>query len=140
VQEQIDGLMQILEDNKAQQKRVATLYQKGKLSEDVLDEQSAALEQEAREAEGRLALLRVQLQDAQQNTLPLQEVEDACALLAEGLEAFTFEEKRRVIRTLVDVVYAGKEGWKLEGKLPGLVDGAGAFTTSTGTQILWTQT
>jgi hypothetical protein len=35
---------------------------------------------------------------------------------------------------------AGKEGWKLKGKLPGLVDGAGQLATSKGPQILQTQT
>jgi hypothetical protein len=125
IAQEIAALTQRAEENKAQQARLARLYRLGKRSDDVLDAESAELEREAADVEGRLSLLRVQLEQAHQNTLPIKEVEDACALLAEGLDDLPFAQKRWIIKTLVDVVYARKDGWRMEGRLPGLVDGAG---------------
>jgi hypothetical protein len=131
IAQEIAALTQRAEENKAQQARLARLYRLGKRSDDVLDAESAELEREAADVEGRLSLLRVQLEQAHQNTLPIKEVEDACSLLAEGRDNLPFEEKRWIIKTLVDVVYANKDGWRMEGRLPGLVDGAGVFGQGT---------
>ena len=55
-------------------------------------------------------------------------MQDACTLLAdEALEA-GFAEKRWLIGLLVDVIYADKYGWRLEGRLPGM-DAEGTFTS-----------
>jgi hypothetical protein len=127
IAQELAALTQHAEENKAQQARLARLYRLGQLSDDVLDAASTDLEREAADVAGRLSQLRVQLEQARQNTLPIKEVEDACALLAEGLDDLPCAEKRWIIKTLVDVVYANKGGWRMEGRLPGLVDGAGVI-------------
>jgi hypothetical protein len=40
----------------------------------------------------------------------VRDVQDACALLADGLLEAGLEEKRWLIRHLVQVIYADKEG------------------------------
>jgi hypothetical protein len=59
-----------------------------------------------------------QLQQVQGNTFPIREVEDACQLLATELDTVDFDTKRWIIRTLVTVIYADKDGWWMEGVLP----------------------
>lgn len=55
---------------------------------------------------------------ARNSQAPITEVRDACALLADGMAEADFAQKRWLIRHLVRVIYADKEGWKLEGHLP----------------------
>jgi DNA invertase Pin-like site-specific DNA recombinase len=118
VAQQIDALTQKAQENRAAQARLAKLAALGHLADDVIAEQAAQLEDEASTIASRLALLRVQLQQAQDNTFPIREVEDACQLLAAGLDTVDFDTKRWIIRTLVTVIYADKDGWWMEGGLP----------------------
>jgi hypothetical protein len=118
VAQQLDALTQKAQENRAAQVRLAKLAALGRLAEDVIEEQAARLEDDASAIASRMALLRVQLQQAQDNTFPIREVEDACQLLATGLDTVDFDTKRWIIRTLVTVIYADKDGWSMEGVLP----------------------
>ena len=118
VAQQLDALADKAHENRAAQARLARLAALGRLADDVIEEQAAQLEDEASAIASRMALLRVQLQRAQDNTFPIREVEDACQLLAAGVDAADFDTKRWIIRTLVTVIYADKDGWKMEGVLP----------------------
>jgi hypothetical protein len=127
VQDEIAALTEKQSENRAAQLRLARMASRGRLSEDVIEAQERELEQESSEIEGRLTLLRVQLQQAQENTLPIREIEDACQMLSEGIEELTFQEKRWIIRALVGVIYADKDGWKLEGRLPCLSEAQSSY-------------
>jgi site-specific DNA recombinase len=118
VAEQLDALTLKAQENRAAQLRLAKLASLGRLADDVIDEQAAQLEDEASAIASRIALLLVQLQQAQDNTFPIREVEDACRLLAAGLDTVDFDTKRWIIRTLVTAIYADKDGWTMEGVLP----------------------
>ena len=118
VAQQLAALTEKVQENRAAQARLAKLASLGRLADDVIEEQAAQLEDEASAIASRMALLRVQLQQAQDNTFPIREVEDACQLLAAGVDAADFDTKRWIIRTLVTVIYADKDGWKMEGVLP----------------------
>ena len=61
------------------------MYARGKLKKEILEKQELELEQEAADLEGKLALKRVQLQQAQQNQLPIQSVQDSGGPI--GIEA-----------------------------------------------------
>jgi site-specific DNA recombinase len=130
VQQEITGLEAKHAENTAAQERLTELYTRGKLSPQVLAQQEDKLEREASEIAQRLALLQVRLHQAQENTLPIREAEEACKLVAESLEEPTFEDKRWAIRTLVEVIYASRTHWRMEGWLPTLV-AEGGFDTGT---------
>ena len=54
------------------------------------------------------------------------EVRDACALLKDGMLEAGPAEKKYLINLLVEVIYADREGWDLQGYLPGL-EASGTF-------------
>jgi site-specific DNA recombinase len=120
LEQELTGLEARQAENRAAQQRLARLASRGKLADDVIEEQATELEQEAAEIAERLSLLHVQVQQAHQETVPIRGIEDACRLLAEGLDGATFEDRRWIVRTLVDVVYTDKKRWRMEGRLPGL--------------------
>jgi hypothetical protein len=59
----------------------------------------------------------------------VRDVQEACTLLPDGLLEAGFEEKQWLICHLVQGIYADKQGWMLEGRLPGM-RAAGSFTGS----------
>jgi hypothetical protein len=129
LEDEISHLCSQLESNGAAQERLAELYVAGKIKREILDRQAQELEDQATELEGTLSMLRVQLQQAQQDQLPIQSVQDACQLLREGLDEYPFERKRWLLRMLVQDLYADKEGWTLTMRLPGMEQATGDYAT-----------
>jgi hypothetical protein len=88
------------------------------LEEELIAAEEDRLETEAQEVAGQISLLHVQLEQARAETLPIGDIEEACRPLREGLEGATFEDQQWIVRTLVDVIYADKSRWRMEGRLP----------------------
>ena len=65
---------------------------------------------EAAEIVRKKTLLQTQLEQAGAGQAPLRDVQDACPLLADGLREAGLAEKRWLIRHLVHVIYADKDG------------------------------
>jgi len=57
---------------------------------------------------------------ARAHLLPLDDVRAACAVLATGIDALTFEERRRIIRTLCTRIVATRDRAIITGALPAL--------------------
>jgi hypothetical protein len=123
----IAALSEAENENRLAQKRLIDLASRGRLAADLIDEQERNLAREAAEITSKKTLLETQLEQAAAGQAPLRDVQDACALLADGLLEAGFEEKQWLIRHLVQVIYADKEGWTLEGRLPGM-RAEGSFT------------
>ncbi|HKC75574.1 MAG TPA: recombinase family protein, partial [Chloroflexota bacterium] len=104
----------------AREKKVAFMFERNLIDETILLERSAAIVREKQEVEGRMALLRVQLQQARENQIPVDEIRHACRILGQGLEAAPFERKQWAIRVLLTRVIATREKVVIEGHLPSL--------------------
>ena len=118
LQDQLTGLEERAAEIRAEQAHLLARSLRGKMPEDLIAAAEDRLETEAQEVAGQISLLHVQLQQARAETLPIRDIEEACRLLREGLEGAAFEDRRWIVRTLVDVVYAGKDRWRMEGRLP----------------------
>jgi hypothetical protein len=112
------GLHERAAEVRSAQVRLAEAAAWGKLPADILEAQAAALEEQAQDIAGQISLAHVQLEQARAETVPIKDIEDACALLAAGAEDATFEQRRWIVRTLVHRIYADKTHWVLEGRLP----------------------
>ena len=124
LQDQLAGLEERAGEIRLEQQSLLARALRGKVPEDLIAAEEDRLETEAQEVAGHISLLHVQLQQARAETLPIRDIEDACHLLHEGLEGAPFEDRRWIVRTLVDVVYADKDRWRMEGRLP-VLSGAG---------------
>jgi hypothetical protein len=117
LQDQLVGLEERAAEIRVEQANLLARSLRGKMPEELIAAEEDRLEAEAQEVAGHISLLHVQLQQARAETVPIRDIEDAC-WLREGLEGATFEDRRWIVRTLVDVVYADKRRWRMEGRLP----------------------
>jgi hypothetical protein len=120
LQAELAGLSERAALVRAAQMRLAEATAWGKLPADILQAQADALDEEAQEIAGQISLAHVQIAQARAETVPIRDIEEACALLAEGAAGATFSERQWIVRTLVERVYADKKEWVLEGRLPTL--------------------
>jgi site-specific DNA recombinase len=118
LQDQLAGLQERAAEIRAEQASLLARSLRGKMPKDLIEAEEDRLETEAQEVAGQISLLHVQLQQARAETLPIRDIEETCRLLREGLEGAAFEDRRWIVRTLVDVVYADKRRWRMEGRLP----------------------
>ena len=124
---QLAALDEAQNENRLAQQRLVEMGVRGRIAADLLAQQEEKLAAEAHEIAQRKSLLETQLDVARQGQVPIRQVQDACALLADGALEAGFAEKRWLISLLVDVIYADKHGWRLEGRLPGM-NAEGTFT------------
>jgi site-specific DNA recombinase len=118
LQDQLAGLEERAGEIRTGQANLLARSLRGRMPRDLIEAEEDRLEAEAQEVAGQISLLHVQLQQARAETLPIRDIEEACRLLREGLEGATFEDRRWIVRTLVDIVYADKRRWRMEGRLP----------------------
>jgi site-specific DNA recombinase len=112
------GLHERAAEIRAAQLRLAEMGMWGKLPADILEVQAADLEEQAQEIAAQISLAHVQLEQARAETVPIKDIEDACALLAQGAQEASFEQRSWIVHTLVHRIYADKTHWVLEGRLP----------------------
>jgi hypothetical protein len=116
--QELAGLQERAAEIRVAQDRLAEMGMWGKLPADIVEKKAADLDEQAQEIEGQISLAHVQLEQARAETVPIRDIEDACALLAQGAQEASFEQRRWIVRTLVHRIYADKTHWTLEGRLP----------------------
>jgi site-specific DNA recombinase len=99
-------------------KRNALMEYIGVWSKERVVDMDAQLAKEEQGLRKQVEDLRAQCDAAQSNNLPVNNVKAACALIAQGLENATFDERQVIVRLLVDHVTAYKDLYIIEGVLP----------------------
>ena len=99
---------------------------RGRLAPDLIAQQEDELVREAESLAIERTRLEAHLHQVREGQAPFRQVRDACSLLRDGMLEAGPAEKMFLINLLVEVIYAGREGWKLVGSLPGM-DAAGTF-------------
>ena len=114
------------QQNRLAQARLIEMATRGRLAHDLIAQQEEELAREAESLAAERTRLDAHLQQVRDGQAPIHEVRDACALLKDGMLEAGPAEKKYLINLLVEVIYADREGWDLQGYLPGL-EASGTF-------------
>jgi site-specific DNA recombinase len=104
----------------AQLERLLDLYLAERLDADGYSAKAEALNERRLAILDQQATLAARRAAAMGHLLPIQEVKDACALIAERLDDLSYERRRHVVRTLVQTIRATREEAAIDGALDAL--------------------
>jgi len=117
---QITRLDKEMAKQDAKQAALLDLYLDKGVSREQYTAKVAAMETQQQELRTQIAALEARRDTARDKMLPVSEIEAACAWVARGIDALTFEERQHIVRSLCTRVIATKDSVSIEGYLPAL--------------------
>lgn len=98
--------------------RYLRLYGVGLLAEEKLTEECQRIKQERAKLMQGIAELEERIEASSRLALDIDNVQQACGLVAGNLDHFTFEQKRFALQALNIRVWVDRDSLRLEGTLP----------------------